>query len=580
MAYDSESDRIIMFGGICSATVCGDTWAYDYNTNSWTNMNPAIHPSAGYGTAMAYDAQSDRVILFGGSNSNETWAYDYNTNSWANMEPTTHPSGRSWHAMAYDTESDRVILFGGSTSAGSSNETWSYDFDQNAWTNLEPAGGPSARYSPAMAYDSLADRIILFGGFAMPVSSYGETWSYDANTNAWTHLTPPSSPTWRYSHAMAFDALSGFSILFGGRDLSSARSDTWSYSWATNMWIPLSSAGPTNRHSHAMAYDAESAKVILFAGAPGVGLSPPKDTWALDSITHTWAVKLTSPSPRRGEALAYDSMFDRVILFGGLLPSGPSSDETWAYEVGAHSWTLMNPSLHPHGRFGSAVTYDSRSHRVIVFGGCCSGTGRSLNETWVYDFLANVWTERTPAVGPSARYGSAMAYDSESDRSVLFGGTNSNETWAYDFNANTWTNLRPAGGPSARALHAMVYDPSSDRIVLFGGSGSNETWTYDLNTNTWTNLSPPESPSPRGGHAMVYDAFADRVILFGGTNGSARFSDSWSFDLNTGTWTNLDLGTHPSAREGHAMAYAAQSTRTVLFGGYDGQSSDETWLFC
>jgi hypothetical protein len=34
-------------------------------------------------------------------------------NTWTNMNPSTHPGARSGHAMAYDSESDRVILFGG-----------------------------------------------------------------------------------------------------------------------------------------------------------------------------------------------------------------------------------------------------------------------------------------------------------------------------------------------------------------------------------------------------------------------------------------------------------------------------------
>jgi len=34
-------------------------------------------------------------------------------NNWTNMNPSTYPGARQYHAMAYDSESDRVILFGG-----------------------------------------------------------------------------------------------------------------------------------------------------------------------------------------------------------------------------------------------------------------------------------------------------------------------------------------------------------------------------------------------------------------------------------------------------------------------------------
>jgi hypothetical protein len=91
-----------------------------------------------------------------------------------------------------------------------------------------------------------------------------------------------------------------------------------------------------------------------------------------------------------------------------------------------------------------------------------------------------------------------MVYDAESDRSIMFGGSpGGSETWAYDYNTDTWTNMEPSIGPGDRSRHAMVYISAADRVILFGGQvGSteyiyiNETWTYDLNTNTWTNMTP------------------------------------------------------------------------------------------
>ena len=85
---------------------------------------------------MAYDAGSDRGILFGGTGGSETWAYDFNSNTWTKMNPVVHPSGRWGHVMAYDEESKRVVLFGGGTGITPSNETWAYDFNSNTWTHM------------------------------------------------------------------------------------------------------------------------------------------------------------------------------------------------------------------------------------------------------------------------------------------------------------------------------------------------------------------------------------------------------------------------------------------------------------
>jgi hypothetical protein len=98
-------------------------------------------------TAMVYDAKADRTILYGGQNQgDETWAYDYNTNTWTQLTPPgTVPGDLSKHAMAYSTAADRVILFGGrlSSSGGATSidrlnfgETWTYDLNTNMWTRV------------------------------------------------------------------------------------------------------------------------------------------------------------------------------------------------------------------------------------------------------------------------------------------------------------------------------------------------------------------------------------------------------------------------------------------------------------
>src|SRR5439155_196202 len=109
MAYDSQSDRLVLFGGGSSSggvfVLVDDTWAYDFNTSTWTAMNPAVAPRLRESSAMAYDSQADRVILFGGYGGyNDTWAYDFNTNTWTDTNPVVEPPGRWGHALAYDSQ--------------------------------------------------------------------------------------------------------------------------------------------------------------------------------------------------------------------------------------------------------------------------------------------------------------------------------------------------------------------------------------------------------------------------------------------------------------------------------------------
>ncbi len=288
MAYDAESNRIIIFGGTTSEDIggdlYGDTWSYDLNLNTWTDMNPAEAPSPRSDFAMAYDAESDRVIAFGGG----TWAYDYNTNTWRNMSPVTSPAGAG--PMVYDAESDRVVLFLVWTGAPD-NETWTYDFNTNTWTKMEPTTRPSPRTWTPMAYDAESDRVILFGGITGRDND--ETWAYDLNTNTWTNMEPTTRPSPRHSHALAYDAESDRVVLFGGHLPSgqfgeSVHSDeTWAYDFNTNTWTNMEPpTQPLKLAAHNLAYDAESDKVVLFGGDTNAVLSD--ETWTYDLNANTW----------------------------------------------------------------------------------------------------------------------------------------------------------------------------------------------------------------------------------------------------------------------------------------------------
>src|SRR5438876_4122389 len=170
LAYDSHADRVILFGGFLGYWF-NDTWAYDFNTNAWTDMAPGLSPPATLCDAMAYDSESDRVILFGGyvsgvGVSNDTWAYDFNTNTWTDMNPLVKPPGRYYHATAYDSASDRVILFGGYDSGSNFNDTWAYDFNTNAWTSLDHPAPSPARQRLTTASGTCPDRLVRLAAAA------------------------------------------------------------------------------------------------------------------------------------------------------------------------------------------------------------------------------------------------------------------------------------------------------------------------------------------------------------------------------------------------------------------------------
>jgi len=288
---------------------------------------------------------------------------------------------------------------------------------------------------------------------------------------------------------------------------------------------------------HSMAYDAKANRILLFGGYAN---QPTGETWAYDPVGDAWTNRTTAQGPpaRSLAAMAYDAESDRVILFGGA-HVGSNLDDTWSYDYDSNTWTNLNPVVRPIGRTGHAMTYDNRSDRVILFGGYSAVA--PLGETWSFDFNRDNWTQLNPAVSPSSRGLNAIVYDHESDRVIMFGGSVENpgssvvlfkETWTYDFGGNVWRRMNPFLSPSARAWHGMAYDSATDRTVLFGGideNGSNgETWFYDLNRDLWIRATPLVSPSPRTGHALAYEVQPDRIILFGGRAPGGTSNETWA----------------------------------------------------
>jgi N-acetylneuraminic acid mutarotase len=249
VAYDNESDQFITLDRV------GRTWAYNYETALWKNMNPSISPHARCGEGLEYDQESDRIIMFGGFGCkdvndtvfSDTWAYDYNSNSWTKLNPEISPSERMYPAITYDQSNDKIILWGGRKKDPiHDNKIWTYDFNNDVWQSLENIGGPEKPLTYAsMVYRNKTKDIILFGGAILESIDTGtplnSTWSYSLNQNKWTDLSPKTSPPPVSNHSMSFDTVRNTILMFGGelQELYSniVSRETWIYDSEQNTWI-------------------------------------------------------------------------------------------------------------------------------------------------------------------------------------------------------------------------------------------------------------------------------------------------------------------------------------------------------
>lgn len=223
MVFDGARGVVVSFGGWNAGRPDDATWTWD--GAGWTRLAPAIRPSARASHAMAYDVARDRVVLFGGYDGagglGDTWEFDGTT--WLRRSPSTSPSPRFSAAMVFDPVCGRCLLFGGRTASGRSDELWEWD-GSGDWRLLQTSVAPSARSTPAFAYDAARDRFVVFGGF--DGRWLNDTWEW--NGVAWERRAPTASPTGRGFAALAFDAPREQVVLFGG-DGGSILGDQWSY---------------------------------------------------------------------------------------------------------------------------------------------------------------------------------------------------------------------------------------------------------------------------------------------------------------------------------------------------------------
>ena len=272
--------------------------------------------------------------------------------------------------------------------------------------------------------------------------------------------------------------------------------------------------------------------------------------------------------------MVFDSESDRAIYIGA------GNQETWAYDVEANAWKRMQskPFFFP-----ADAIYDSYADRLMVFdeGG----------NTWAFDYNSNTWTDLESANTPSGRWLARMAYDSESDKTILFGGidqantslstgqfhpvffnpvdltlntnfTNFDETWAFDYKTNSWTKMNSTTRPPGLSSQSMAYDSESDRIIMWSGLRDPlaVVWAYDYNSDTWEESPYSDRPLPGPFGAMAYDSDLDRVFIY-------LYDQFYSYDYNHRQWEEPTGDLLPGSRLGAAMIYSATAHRLVLYGG-------------
>jgi hypothetical protein len=499
--YDPDRDRVLVFGGIADSLgvpdegherefeFLNDSWALSLPDTSYTLLCERIEPEAGETPpprgrhAAVLDARHQRMLVFAGvtrgsyldfagvtrgSYLDDLWELSLGPNPvWRSIRPTGDvpsgrpvpsaaidaPSGRMGPAAVVDAPHDRMLVFGGSRGAYDFNDTWALPLGGRGtpkWTLVSPPeGDPHARLGHAAVYDSRRgrDRMLMVGGFdgSAPLI---DVWELPfSGQMSWRQLRiQGEAPQGRSGHTVVYDPDGDRLLVFGGLNFVYL-DDLWQLPLGEapgqQRWTRLfpESGPPPGRADHTAIYDTRRKRIVVFGGVGNAGRT--NDAWVLSlGEKLTWkrlAVGDTLDSVGRSAHVAvYDSLYDRMVVWGGTTSDGSTPDARELCFGGpgpdscgpnAPTWKrLATRGTAPPWQFGQSAVcdYDPNGGRMVLFGGGFQEGRRLEFGDQVYELTLRdtcAWRLIEPTgPRPRTRVGHSAIYDTLRNRMVVYGG--------------------------------------------------------------------------------------------------------------------------------------------------------------
>ncbi len=298
----------------------------------------------------------------------------------------------------------------------------------------------------------------------------------------WQQLHPRGAAPPFTGASMTFDGEDGYLLLFGANcSVACPAGPGFTWAYANGSWTNLSAnltRAPADRESAQMAYDAVDGYVVLFGGFSNLNGSTFDDTWTFRAGQWTPLDPGTRPPARSAGSFVWDPVDNYTLLFGGAQPGVGYYGDTWRFVHG--NWSELSPGAHPNARYEQAMAWDDGNQYGVLFGGYgpTAPFDSAFNDTWA--FSAGIWTNVSATAGtpPGRLLDAEFAYDATARYLLAYGGlaapsfAASTETFA--FVNGTWSALRTLpGGPGPQAAAPMAaYPPCLCVLLLANPNGS------------------------------------------------------------------------------------------------------------
>jgi len=443
--YDPNNNRALFIGGFDGTNyVQGDIYAFSLPTSGnfeYKNLVDLRYMYAKDGQGMIYASSIASVVNFGGSergdnpsyayHNSETWKMDLSLSSlyWRDIGADMAPINREGASFVYDSLNDRGVMCLGLNVFTPLDDCWALSLPANGrgqWSNLNPSGtAPSARWQAASIYDSGNNRMVFFAG------DTAGTANSPVNTTFFLSLPSGSTPSWsqptitggppaaRWGAVAVYQPSRTRMIVFGGANKSDSstttyNNDVWELTLPTggggSTWTQLYPTGtaPAGRRNPVAVFDPDrgdgTARMVIYGGYSYSG-GHYNDVWELTlpaSGDGAWTQLSPTgqpPTPRRSASAAYDSVNDRMIVYGGRGTISSVNfflNDTWALTLGVSpAWSNLDPDIRvPLSTAVSGLSLNTNYHWQAWALGSTSGTGSKSS------FGNNLETETDFAVIP------------------------------------------------------------------------------------------------------------------------------------------------------------------------------------
>jgi hypothetical protein len=280
--YDPADRSLILFGGKDDQNRnLSDLWRFDLDRRTWSRMQSVGEsPPPTEDHTLVYDPLGDRLVLFGGENgptSNQVWSFEFKTRRWRSMADSTAPF-REDHTAIFDSRGKRMVVFGGQVNGDDNEDLWALDLDPQSktfekWGHLAAEGEhPGARDDHVAVYDSLRNRMIVYGGWDKDARAYlADTWALDFGSSPdsaarWHHVKTKWSHPPKRRHAVGvYDSRRDWLILYGGFGEEGYLNDAWALVFSADLWINIT-PGPQARLDSQGIYDPAAGHLVLYGG--------------------------------------------------------------------------------------------------------------------------------------------------------------------------------------------------------------------------------------------------------------------------------------------------------------------------